>query len=128
MQLVLVIVADEKMSENIGEILEISGYRVEYAFDGLEGLQKVFSRLPDLVICDIYLPGLVGYEILDSVRSLPDTRDIPFILLTDTISSSDHNEQESFLSIPFDYTQLITAVERHLKAKERSFKKIPSHP
>ena len=130
MELILVIETDPKMRENIGEILEIAGYRVEYAEDGLEGLQKIFSILPDLVICDINLPGLSASGILDSIGNSPETGKIPFIVLTPNQSRDgqalEQYEGQGCLSIPFDYFQLIDAVEEQLKSNQSALTKISS--
>ncbi|MCB0686564.1 MAG: response regulator [Saprospiraceae bacterium] len=127
MKVVLVIEADEKMRENIGEILEISGYNVEFALDGLEGLQKVFSILPDLVICNINLPGMSGYELVESVHCSPNSNAIPIIILTPNIDGEEvvrsiDSAINTYLTIPFEYGQLVDAVERQLKSRRPSFK------
>lgn len=124
MKVILVVEADDKMRENIGEILEISGYKVEFAQDGLEGLQKVFSFLPDLVISAVTLPGLSGYEMLESIKSSPKSCEIPFVLLTpdgdgEEIIKGIQAGADNYLSIPFEYGSLVAAVERQLKPRRR---------
>ena len=120
MKLILVVEPDDTMRENIGEILEISGYRVEYAVDGLEGLQKLFSLLPDLVVCNKSLPGMAGDELIEALQMSPKTKDIPYILLTPTrevghLWKNIPAYPINYLSIPFGYERLKNAVESHLK-------------
>lgn len=128
MKEILVIEGDEQMRENIAEILEMSGYVVEMAVDGLEGLQKVFSLLPDLVICKIALPGISGYDILEAMKMSPGLREIPFIFLTPNNDDGQNIIRgialgaDNYLSIPFDYAHLIDAVKKHLGQKRRKFK------
>ncbi len=128
MKEILVIEGDEQMRENIAEMLEMSGYAVELAVDGLEGLQKVFSLVPDLVICKIDLPGISGYDILEAMKMSPGSREIPFIFLTPNNDDGQNIIRgitlgaDNYLSIPFDYAHLIDAVEKHLGQKRRKFK------
>ncbi|MBK8503867.1 MAG: response regulator [Saprospiraceae bacterium] len=129
MKVVLVIEEDEQMRENIMEILELSGYHVESALDGLEGLQKIFTVLPDLVICNVVLPGILGYEVLESVRMSPKSSEIPFILLTpdgdgEEIIKSISAGADNYLSIPFEYSHLVDAVERHLQSQHVPMRKV----
>ena len=117
------------MRENILEILELSGYQVETALDGLEGLQKVFEILPDLVICDVTLPGVSGYEVLESVRMSPKHSEIPFILMTphgdgEEIIKSISAGADNYLSFPFEYSHLVDAVEHHLRSNRIPLRKV----
>ncbi len=125
MKVILVVEGNDQMRENIMEILEIAGYRVETAVDGLEGLQKVYTVLPDLILCDVNLSGISGQELMDSLKLSPESRNIPCILLT---PNSDNGEEiakgiatgaESYLSFPFDYAHLTSAVDRQLKMRRR---------
>jgi CheY-like chemotaxis protein len=129
MKVVLAIEEDEQMRENIVEILELSGYLVETAEDGLEGLQKVFMVLPDLVICNVELPGISGYEVLEAVRMSPESCEIPFILLTpdgggQEIIQGISAGADNYLSIPFEYSHLIDAVERHLLSNRNALRRV----
>jgi two-component system, OmpR family, response regulator len=128
MKVILVIEGNDQMRENIVEILEIAGYRVETAVDGLEGLQKVFTVSPDLILCDVNLSGMSGQELVDSIKLSPESRSIPCILLT---PNNDNGEEiakgiasgaDNYLSFPFDYSHLTSAVDRHLKMRRLHLK------
>jgi CheY-like chemotaxis protein len=123
MNIVLVVEEDQQMRENIVEILELSGYTVESALDGLEGLQRTFTVLPDLVLCNVALSGISGYEFLEAVRMSPKYKETPFILLTpnsvdEEITKSISAGADHYLSIPFEYSQLVDAVEHHLLSNQ----------
>jgi CheY-like chemotaxis protein len=62
--------------------LEDNGFQVIDAPNGLLGLQAINEQIPDLIICDIRMPNLDGYEVLREVRQNPLTEKIPFIFLT----------------------------------------------
>jgi len=59
------------------------------AFDGKEALQKVEEENPDLVVLDVMMPYMDGFEVLQNLRRIPSTREIPVIMLTATAQDSD---------------------------------------
>lgn len=63
-------------------ILETSGYVIISARDGLEGYQKACREAPDLVLTDLHLPGIDGYEVARRISANPETRHIPVIAVT----------------------------------------------
>jgi len=70
------------MRRNIAQILTIEGYRVTSAANGLDGLGLLHDERPDLILCDIMMPVMGGYEVLARVRAQPSTASLPFIFLT----------------------------------------------
>jgi len=62
--------------------LNLEGFNVTQANDGLEGLEKVKEVKPDLILLDIILPKMDGFEVLESLKKSPETKDIPVIMLT----------------------------------------------
>ncbi len=79
---ILVIDDRERMVKIVQRILEKEGYEVLTAFDGLEGLRKAQEKKPNLIILDIIMPRMDGYEVCRRLRSDPDTAGIPILLLT----------------------------------------------
>ena len=76
-------VDDDKMLIDLyKERLELAGYQVEVSRDGEEGLAKIHTAKPDLVLLDIMMPKVNGYEALASIKSDPATKDIPVIILS----------------------------------------------
>ena len=115
----LVIEDDELIRGNVGDILELEGYAVESAADGLLGLRAAQHALPDLIICDINMPGLDGYGVLQVLRRDPLTATIPFIFLTARVSRNDlrHGMElgaNDYVTKPFTSRELLAAIEARL--------------
>ena len=82
MSTLLLIEDHPPLRRNLEEILTLEGYRVLAAGDGPKGLLLAQEQRPDLVLCDIMLPGMDGLEILARLRTDPAMRGVPFIFLT----------------------------------------------
>jgi signal transduction histidine kinase len=117
-----VLVIDDEMAirEVIAVTLRKSGYDVFTATNGAEGLELARKRLPDLIICDVRMVLVDGYEVLAAIRNNPSTASIPFILAT-SISSVERMRQgmelgaDDFLPKPFTPGQLLAAVKARLE-------------
>jgi DNA-binding response OmpR family regulator len=82
MQKILVIEDDKFLRELIVQKLLKEGYETTEAVDGEEGIQRVAKDKPDIVLLDIILPGIDGFEVLRRVRENEEIRDIPIIILS----------------------------------------------
>lgn len=82
MSTLLLIEDHTPLRRNLEEILTLEGHRVLAAADGPSGLRLAQQQRPDLILCDIMLPGMDGLEILARLRADAATRAIPFIFLT----------------------------------------------
>ncbi len=69
--------------------LERAGYNVITAFDGTDALRKVESDRPDLIVLDVMMPKMDGFEVLKRLQANPETRDIPVIMLTAKAQDAD---------------------------------------
>lgn len=99
--------------------LERQGYAVTTAFDGKEGLEKVRSEKPDLVVLDVMMPYMDGFEVLKTMRKEPDTETLPVIMLTAKAQDKDvfegyHYGADMYLTKPFNPMELVTFVKRIL--------------
>jgi CheY-like chemotaxis protein len=97
--------------------LEIEGYDVISAHHGEEAVQLALSERPDLVVLDIMMPRMDGYEACHQIKSHDATRDIPIVFLSAKAQQSDIDMGTSFgvtqyLTKPFDPTELLQVVER----------------
>jgi len=97
--------------------LGYAGFEVEHAVDGLGGLEAATVAIPDVIVLDIGLPGLGGWEVLERLRSDPRTAQIPVLVCTahDTPGSREQADQSAandFLGKPFDLNDLRDAVRR----------------
>ncbi len=79
---ILVVEDEQALRELYRQWLELSGYDVSEAADGLTGIEKILHEKPDLVVLDVMLPKKDGFEILQEVRRNPAVRDTPIIILT----------------------------------------------
>ena len=79
---ILVIEDNSDVRENTAEILELAGYEVVVAEDGRKGVDLSVHEKPDLIICDIMMPGLDGYGVLHILSQRSETAGIPFVFLT----------------------------------------------
>ena len=80
--LVLIVEDSEDAREMYSDYLRVSGMRVEEAGDGIEAIEKCRALMPDIVLMDVSLPGLDGWEVTSMIKSDPVTARIPIIALT----------------------------------------------
>ena len=73
---------DKDFAEGMADALELGGHKVELAFSGEEALAQVRAKVPDLVVSDLTMPGMDGYELCRRLRRDPATAEVPIILLT----------------------------------------------
>ena len=80
--MVLLVDDSEDNREVYAQYLSFSGFRVEIAVDGVEAVEKAASLKPDVIVMDLSLPRLDGWEATRQIKSAPETRNIPVIALT----------------------------------------------
>ena len=111
-------VDDEKFIVRLVQVtLERQGYQVITASDGKEALEKVDSEKPDLVVLDVMMPYMDGFEVLQTLRRDPATRDIPVIMLTAKAQDADvfrgwQSGVDCYLTKPFNPLELVSFVNR----------------
>ena len=103
----------------IAQVLELAGYQVTEAANGFEALHLLEERKPDVITCDIFMPGMTGFEVLEAIKSQPDTADIPVIMLTAIGQEKDTARAtalgaDDYITKPFGSTNLIETIERQL--------------
>ena len=79
---ILVIEDDESIQNIIKELLELLDYTVVTANNGESGIEKTFTTKPDAILCDVMMPTIDGFEVLQKIKANDVTKDIPFIFLT----------------------------------------------
>ncbi|MCB1205209.1 MAG: response regulator, partial [Verrucomicrobiae bacterium] len=82
MKTILIIEDQPDMRENLVTILSMEGYEALQASDGESGLAIALEEKPDLVLCDVMMPGKDGHDVLESMRRSPSIGGTPFIFLT----------------------------------------------
>lgn len=119
MKTVLIIEDDTVLRENTAELLELSNYEVITAPNGKVGVYIAKKKLPDIIVCDIMMPELDGYETLKILSKSETTKYIPFIFLSAKIEHSDVRKgmdmgADDYITKPFEEDELISAVESRL--------------
>ena len=123
----VVVVADDSISVRkfVGRMLEKNGYRVKLAADGLEAAELVAQHGCHLVITDLEMPRMTGYELMVQLRQSPVTRRIPVMVVTSRAGAK-HRDRAvkegaaAFLTKPVQEDQLIAAVEQLIGTEARS--------
>jgi len=103
--------------------LVLEGYEVIEAYDGVEALQKIEEEKPDLVILDVMMPEMNGWEVLTRIRENPETANLPVVMLTALAQDRDVEEgtlrgADVYLTKPFEPEDLVLTVNRILEAVE----------
>jgi DNA-binding response OmpR family regulator len=89
----ILIIDDEKdLVKLVKEILELEDFEVSGAYDGEEGLRKATREMPDLILLDIKMPGLNGFQVLERLKIDKTTLHIPVVMLTTSVLRQDRNK------------------------------------
>lgn len=119
MKRILVIEDSDALLNDITEMLRLEGFTPISAENGFIGIQKAEQEKPDLIVCDIRMPIVDGYGVLDHIRSNPNTANIPFIFLTARTGRSEMREgmqsgADDYLTKPFTAEELISSINSRL--------------
>ncbi len=120
MKKILVVDDAEFILESTSTLLKFEGYDVITAPDGIAGVESAFKNKPDLILCDISMPGLGGYGVLEKIRSSPETLTTSFIFLTAFTDKSNMRAgmemgADDYLIKPFTREELLAAIEAQFK-------------
>ena len=123
MKKVLLIEDEYTVRVSIRELLESSGYKVFAASDGIEGVQLAKEITPDIIICDVMMPKLNGFEVFENLRQEPGLSTIPFIFLTAKAEIQDIREgmelgADDYVIKPFKAASLLKVIETRLEKYE----------
>ncbi len=124
MKKILVIEDNEEVRETLAEILELSGYQVDTAKDGAIGARKALDAPPDIILCDVMMPKLDGFGVLNILSKKQETADIPFVFLTAKADKNDFRRgmnlgADDYITKPFYKDELLQVIETRLKKSER---------
>ena len=112
------------LRENTKMLLELNGFEVSGFDSGPPVLEKLKEVIPDLVLCDIVLPGMTGYDILDRVRKMPSGGEVPFIFLSalaekDQVRAGMNLGADEYVTKPFTSAGLLAAIKSRLERSEK---------
>jgi len=111
----------------VGRMLETAGYEVDTAVDGEEGLRKASAKNYRLILTDLEMPKLNGYEVIQALRSRPQTQQTPIIVMT-TRAGDKHRQMalnigaSSYIAKPVEERALIQELERWIGQESASRK------
>lgn len=116
---ILVVDNEKDLVELLGLRLKANNYEVITAYDGQEALEKINAEHPDLILLDVIMPGMDGFEVLQRVRSNLNTKDIPVIMLTARVESEFIFKAEDlgstdYLMKPIDINVLLGLIEKYI--------------
>ena len=119
MKKILLIEDDVTVRENTAELLELSNYEVVTASNGVHGIASAREEKPDIIVCDIMMPEVDGYGVLENLSKDPDTVNIPFIFLSAKTERKDVRKgmdlgADDYLTKPFEEEELLSAIESRL--------------
>lgn len=120
MTTILIIEDDPGMRENLRDILQLEGFHVRAAADGTAGIHVATTTPPDLILCDVSMPGANGHQVLHTLKQHPATARIPFVFLT---ARSEHADirlgmnlgADDYLAKPVEIDDLLAAVRARLQ-------------
>lgn len=117
--LIMVVEDNQTLLEGLRDLLELSGYRVLTALGAVEALETLHNQRPDLIISDIMMPVMDGYQFHAQVRRRTDLVDVPFIFLTARGEEADVRKGKAlgvdeYITKPFDDEDLLIAVRSKL--------------
>lgn len=129
MNRILIIEDEEILRNNLREILGLEGFEVFVSSNGQEGLEMFQSLNPDLVLCDIKMPRMDGYEVLKSLRFLPGGLTTAFIFLSAKVELEDIRTgmnlgADDYLLKPVSRKDLLSTVQNRLAKREVLLKDI----
>ena len=107
----------------VRRVLEVEGYQVIEADSGNTGLQKAETMAPDLVLMDINLPEIDGYELTRRLKQMPHLAGVPVVAMTANVMKGDREKTlaagcDGYIQKPIDVDQLPLQVARFLQAKK----------
>jgi len=121
---ILVIEDNEEVRENLEEILELHGYNVHGAQNGKIGVEQAIADPPDLILCDVMMPELDGFGVLNILSKKATTAHIPFIFLTAKSDKTDIRRgmnlgADDYITKPFYKDELLQVIETRMAKVER---------
>lgn len=124
MSKILIIEDDHALCETTADYLQQSGYEAYTAFSGADGIQKAFTELPDLILCDISMPDIDGYDVYKTLQESKNTSTIPFIFSTAKASKQEIRlgmllGADDYLTKPYNFDDLLITIKTRLQKQAK---------
>jgi DNA-binding response OmpR family regulator len=116
---ILIIEDEDTIRENLGDMLRADNFIVVEAENGRIGIQMALAENPHLILCDVMMPEVDGYDVIDTILTHATTNLIPFIFLTAKTTKEDLRRgmdlgADDYLTKPFTRKELLSAVNTRL--------------
>jgi DNA-binding response OmpR family regulator len=126
METILLIDDTADILENFTEFFEMEGYKVIPSNDGKMGIRLAINFIPDIIICDVLMPGISGYEVLRILLETAQTYKIPFVFSTSLSEKIDREEAlklgaDEYIIKPFVPETLLEMVRTLIKAGSKRY-------
>lgn len=117
---ILIVEDEESLLKLESILLSTRGYQVTGVKDGVTALQEIENNRPDLILLDIMMPGIDGFEVCRRIKENPSTAGIPVVMLTAKKSTADQNRgaevgAEAYVTKPFKSGKIIEVIESLIK-------------
>jgi DNA-binding response OmpR family regulator len=117
---VLVVEDDQEINHLVGAYVQLCGYEYRAALNGVRALEEAHARKPALVILDLMLPDVDGFEVCRRLKSADDTRNVPVVMLTALPGEANRQKgmacgASAYLTKPFVPEQLMKTIETYAK-------------
>ena len=116
---ILIIEDDPEIRENLVDLLSFEGYDTIEAASGEEGVELAIAHIPDLIICDVMMPGKDGFQVAAAIRADRNTKLIRFVFLSAKVEQicirTGMIHADDYLLKPFDRASLLRAIESQLE-------------
>jgi CheY-like chemotaxis protein len=116
-RLILIADDDPDIVTLIRDLLEFEGFQTVSAYEGVRAIEIVHKRKPDLILLDLQMPAGTGQSVLENIRTVPDTKKIPVIVLTG-LQASDLEEEclalgaQAFIRKPYERELLLAKIRQ----------------
>jgi CheY-like chemotaxis protein len=117
---ILIVDDDPDVLCALSEALRLEGYTVRTARDGIEALESIAEERPALIISDLMMPAMTGFELLGALKSHPDTATIPTLIITAARQRPQDGLEAPILPKPLDFDALLRAIGSMAGADEES--------
>lgn len=122
---ILIIEDEAPLRETLGDLFEFNGFTVFTAENGSKGCDMIMGQNVDLVVCDVNMPGMNGYEVLSNLTTSTEKGRMPiFLFLTARAQADDIRKgiqlgADGYITKPFESAELLQIVQQHLEKRDR---------
>ena len=119
MKKILIIEDDTALRETTAEFIQIENYEVFVAKDGLEGVQQTLQHLPNLILCDISMPNMDGFDFYKTIKQIKATSTIPLVFFSAKTDNEDIRAgmqlgADDYIIKPFEFSELLKVIKTRL--------------